>query len=75
MTSAMAKALEVLKRYPGGATCSMVGLSLYPAKTAKCNRAREGGAVLKRLREAGLVKQGPHDSYHTRWVLKGSVKP
>jgi len=70
MTETMAKALAVLRRYPRGATCSMVGLELYPSKMTNCNRAREGGAVLKRLCAAGLAKQGQSDPYHTLWVAK-----
>lgn len=71
MTDIMSRALDVLRSYPRGATCSMVGIALYPSKMTNCNRAREGGAVIKRLVVAGLARRAlVNDPHHTLWVAR-----
>lgn len=70
LSDSLSKALVILRKYPHGATCSTIGLEIYPAKTAHCNRAREEGALIRRLCEAGLAERGRIDYYHTLWVAK-----
>jgi len=62
--------LFLSSRHPRGSTCSELGIHLYPTNRPTQNRAREGGAVLRRLFRANMVARGSDsDGIHTTWTL------
>lgn len=72
MSELQRKAMSYLSTHKGCVTCSMLGLFLFPTPKPTTNRAREGGAVLRRLLAEGLVtKYASQDGVHTVWVLTG----
>jgi len=69
-STSLAAVRYVASRGHNGVTCSELGLHLYPTDKTTTNRAREGGAVLRRLEDQGLVASSlGWDKVHTVWTL------